>query len=263
MSIPVSAAPARYRGAVGELPVTALTSDSAAGSVVVVDGAGRWWDDAALAISAGAAAIVVSRPAPAPAAGVARLAGAPVVLERPLLRPDTASDVEAAQAAAPSASALVVECHASAAELGAALRDALGWVRQLAPGAPALLSTAFADGRGTALIDAGGGVTVSLVAGASAGAPPCGRIRATTLGETRLEVELEEGDIRLTTTDAAFRRVWPTRFESAERIALRRAAEAVRSGAMPSDLADYARDSALAEAIWRRASDAGAEASTS
>jgi hypothetical protein len=100
-----------------------------------------------------------------------------------------------------------------------------------------------------ALLAAGDAASVSLVVGASAGAPPAGRLRVTTLGETRAELVADDRDVRFAVTDASSRRISPSRFERPERLALRRAVAALEAREMPSDVGEYARDSALAEAI--------------
>ncbi|WP_345800740.1 hypothetical protein AAIB33_14865 [Microbacterium sp. AZCO] len=261
MSIPVHSTLDRYLGALAELPESVRPTGSPEGAVVVLDGAGRWWEDTLVAMGSGAVAVVVSRPRPAPADAVRRLTGAPVVLERALLRPDLAADVRTLPIGTPSA--LVVECHAPEPALAGALLDALGWVAVVAPGPQTLRSADVARGRGVALLDAGGGTPVSLVVGSSAGAPADGRVRLTALGETLLELEAGGGEQWLTVTDASSRRRSPARFESPQRVALRRAIAAVDGGVIPADLADLAAETAVAEAILRSRADARVAASTS
>lgn len=254
----------RYRGAIGELPETTTAASSPQGAIVVVDGAGAWWDDCLRAAASGAVGIVVSAPGPAPTSALDRLTGLPIVLERPLVRADVASDLASDLAdGRPAASALVVECHAPRPALAGALRDALAWAAVFAA-APLKLHTAtFSGARGMALIDVGDEASVALVVGASAGAPRSGRLRVTSLGETRRELEVDGGETRFAVTDAASRRLAPTRFERPERLALRRLAAAVEAGVIPDDLAGYARDSALAEAILRSGGVARPEPFTS
>ena len=259
------------RGAIAELPATVSAADSPEGAIVVLDGARGWWDDAILAVAAGAAGVLVSGPSPAPSTALDRLIGIPTVLVRPLLRPDVADDVIAAAkgaageitAAEGAAAAVVVECHAPTPALPGALRDALGWARIFASAKLTLRMATFGGGRGLALLDAGGAASVSLILGASAGAPPAGRLRVTELGQTRRELEVDEGDVRFSVTDASSRRLAPTRFERPERLALRRLAAALDARQLPEDLADYARDSALAEAILHAAADRRPESFTS
>ncbi|QIG39194.1 hypothetical protein G5T42_06600 [Microbacterium sp. 4R-513] len=262
MSVPVFTSLDRYRGAIAELPATAAVAASPEGAVVVLDGAGRWWNDVGGALSAGAVAVVVSRPRAAPAEVLAAVADLPIVLERPLVRPDLASEVVEARSAARPPSAIVVECHAPAPALEAALAEALGWSRLFAGEQLEVQSARFTGGRGMALIEAGGAASVSLVVATSTGAPPDGRLRVTALGETLLELEIEDQDVRFAATDASSRRIWPTRFESPQRLALRRAA-AVQTGQAPPDVAEFARDRTLAEAILRGGAAVRAEASTS
>lgn len=240
---------AAYRAATAELPLSARAVEERRGAVVVVDGSAPWWSAAADALAAGAAGIVVAQPAAAPAEALQELSAArvPIVIERPLLRADEAAAAAAAIAADPPPAAMTVECHGPS--LPATLRDALGWARVLG-GAPLVLRTAaFGRGRGLALLESAAGLAVSLVAGTQAGAPPSGRIRVTALGETLVELDGEVGSLSIATTDAVSRRIAPARFESSERLALRRAIEAVRVGSTPSDLSDLRHDDDLARAI--------------
>jgi len=252
---------ARYRAAIAELPATTSVADSPDGAIVVVDGAGSWWQEALRATDSGAVGVVVSAPGPAPTNALDRLAGIPIVLERKLFRADVAGDALAAPVGDPAA--VVVECHAPRQALAAALRDALAWARLFARAPLALRTAEFSGARGVALLAAGDAASVSLVVGASAGAPPAGRLRVTTLGETRAELEADDRDVRFAVTDASSRRVSPTRFERPERLALRRLVAALEARETPSDLADYTRDSALAEAILHSPASSSAAAFTS
>ena len=74
---------------------------------------------------------------------------------------------------------------------------------------------------------------VSLVFAAQPGAPARGRLRLTALGATLLELDGDETELQFAMTDAASRRTAPTRFESPERLALRRAVNAVAHDEQP------------------------------
>jgi hypothetical protein len=93
---------------------------------------------------------------------------------------------------------------------------------------------------------------VSVVATVQAGAPGGGRIRVTAVGDRLIEVDGGVGTLRVTTSDADGRRVAPRRWESSERLALRRAIEAVATGSAPEDLGELQHDERLAGAIADR-----------
>jgi len=242
-----------YRVAAAELPVSTRIADELAGAIAVVDGAGEWWDAASRALEQKAVGIVVSRPRAAPSDALDALAAAaedrPIILERPLLRADIEGSIAATLEHRPAHSALVIECHAPSMALDGALRDAIGWARVLARAPLELRSAASARGRGLALLDAAGGAPVTLIFAAQPGAPTSGRIRVTSLGISLVELDGDEGDMAVTMTDVASRRVAPARFERPERLALRRAVEAVAGDARTPDLAALALDATLARAV--------------
>ncbi len=252
MTMPVRSDLDAYRIAVAELPESAVASRDVGGTVVVVPGEDAWWAAVSDAIAAGAAAVVVAQPALAPIDALdalASLAGAaPVVVERPLLRADVVAGVGVAIQKLPPPGALVVECHAPARTLGQALRDAIGWARVIA-GAPLARRTTEPWGdRALALLESEQGSAVSIVSAVQPGAPAGGRVRITTIAETRVEVDADL-DTVVAITDAAGRRAAPARFESPQRVALRRAIAAANTGARPDDLAELRHDAALAEAL--------------
>ena len=252
MTTPVRSDLDAYRIAVAELPESAVASLGMEGAVTVVSGGDAWWSVASDAIAAGAAAVVVARPAVAPSEALdalASLAGAtPVVVERPLLRADVVAAVGASIQKLPAPGAIAVECHAPARTLSPALRDAIGWARVIA-GAPLAPVTAESwDGRVLALLESAQGASVSIVAAAQPGAPSLGRVRITSIAQTRVEVDADL-DAVVCVTDAAGRSILPALFESPERVALRRAIAAVRTPESLSDLADLRHDTALAAAL--------------
>lgn len=239
-----------YRVAAAELPESVRLAGDPAGAVVAIGG-GRWTDAAEQVIRAGAAAVVVRRPGPAPADGLARLSelGIPIVLERPLARADAVDAARAALEGAAPFATVVVECHAPADALGDALRDAVAWARVLLSADVAIASASFSGGRGLALLHTSAGVTASLLAAATPGAPPRGRLRATGLGVMLLEVDADEHQRRITMSDVSSSRVLPRLFETPARVALRRAVAAVLAGEQTADLAEFARDEAVAAAV--------------
>lgn len=241
-----------YRVAVAELPDSAIASHDVDGAVVVVAGDDAWWQGASDAASAGAAAVVVARPSAAPVESLDALASladaTPVVVERPLLRADMVAGVSDSIEGLPAAGALVVECHAPARTLALALRDAIGWARVIA-GAPLMLRAAESwGGRVLGLLESEHGAVVSVVAALQSGAPSLGRVRITTVAGARVEIDADR-DTVVAITDAAGRRILPARFESSERVALRRAIAAADTTRRSSDLADLRHDTALADAL--------------
>lgn len=256
--IAIHSALGTYRVAAAELPASARIAESPHGAIVVVSGGGSWWDAAIRAFEEGAAGVVVARPTSAPGAALSALESAvgsrPLIIERPLLRADLAGAAIAAGRPAPTA--LVVECHAPAASLPAALRDALGWARLLVGGPLTLSSSGVGRTGGVALLETAGGSPVSLVFAAQPGSPALGRLRLTALGTTLVEVDGDETELHLSMTDAASRRTAPARFERPERLTLRRAIEAAAGGEHPSDLVGLALDAALVHAVTAAAADA-------
>lgn len=245
-AVEVFASLSAYRAATAELPRRARPASAPAGAVAVVDGSGRWSTAALAAIADGATGIVISRPASVPSDDMDALtaAGVPIIVERPLLRPDVAA-LAAVGAGAPAV--FTVECHART--LDPTLRDAVGYARVAAGGPLALRAASFADGRGLALLDGPESLTVSLIAATQSGAPDGGRIRVTGLGETLVEVDGEAGALRVETADAASRRTAPRRWESSERLTLRRAIDAVITASVPRDIVELGLDEALAHGI--------------
>ncbi len=250
--VPVRTRLEAYRVAIAELPARTAATDSSA-AVAAISGEGEWWREASEALTRGASAVVVARPGRAPIEALAALAAqardTPVILERPLLRPDAAEALTRVLAAEHPAAALTIECHARSGSLTDALRDAIGWARVLAGGplepGPRATTTAGA----LALLGSASGTPVSVVAAAQPGAPALGRIRVTALAETRIDIDQDGGELVVTTTDAAARRVLPARFERPERLALRRAIDASSAGESPADLEDLRHDAALADLL--------------
>ena len=122
-------------------------------------------------------------------------------------------------------------------------RDAVGWARTLTGQA---LAFGSAD-RGLALLDAAGfAVAVSVVATRR---PGRGWVRAQALGTIVTDVEVEGREARVTSSSAAGRLILPTRFESSERLALRRAIEAIAAADRPADLEELVSDTVLAEQL--------------
>jgi hypothetical protein len=247
-----------YRAAVAELPLRTRLGDRAADAVVVVPGETGWVHRALVAAESGARAIVVADPEPAPVAELRQLAErirVPLVIERPLLRTDAAHDATDAAArtdGAPRSRAIVLDGGAPAARLHVVARDAIGWGRVLAGQAPVLRSAA----RGLALLEGPDGIALTLSVVATR-RPGRGWIRAQVLGEVLTDVDVEGRSCRIAASTVDGQTIAPTRFESSERLAVRRAIEALEAGAAieaderPGDLADLISDTEPVEQILR------------
>ena len=249
--VPVATVSNAYRIAVAELPLRTRLSDDLAGAVVVLEGSPGWCGGVTEALAAGARAIVVAGPSSAPAdalaAVVAEAGERAIVLERPFLRPDAVADAVAARAAAyaPTAPRLVAaDCAAAPHDFVAAMRDSVGWLRVLSGGDLVLR----VGGDGVGLFDSRetGGVPAVLT-GVRAGGTSRLRIRA--LGEAITEVDVSVARAAVMTSTAGGRSTAPERFETPQRLALRRALEALAGAVRVDDLADFAADSALAAAV--------------
>lgn len=239
-----------YRAAIAELPLRTRRGAGVAGSLVIVAGEPGWVDAVGAAAEAGAAAVVVADPAFAPAVDVRLLADrmrVPVIVERPLLRADIAADARDARArfgARAAHRAIVVDGAAPVARLSAVARDAVGWARELAGQAPSVIT---AD-RGLALLQSHDGIAATLCVTATR-RPGRGWVRAQVLGEVISEVSVEGRESIVATVTAQGRLIAPTRFESSERLAVRRAVAALEGGVASVDLADLAGDTEAAEAM--------------
>ena len=258
--VPIVATLAEYHVAIAGLPLRAQLATGATGAVVVVDGAGRWWDAAERAIHAGAAAIVVAEPRDVPLDEVAGLAvltteaGVPIVVHRCRIREDVvALAVAHREDVAPRI--VVAECRATTADLAATVRDAVGWVRALADTdlvvASPSRSPSPSDDGGTALLRSStdGRVVGSLLSAVTRTEGALLRVQA--LGETTTEFELDEpvGRCELSTSTVHGRLVAPVPFEAGERAALRRALDAVVERRSPGELAALLHDAHAASAI--------------
>lgn len=247
--IPVVASLPEYRVAVAGLPMRAQAATGRAGAIVVVDGAGAWWDAAAEAVADGARAVLVAEPDRVPPVGVDPLAAesdAPVLVHRSRLRHDlVARVVDARDGAMPRV--IVAECRADAADLPSLVRDAVGWIRVLSGGPPEVV----AAGGAVLLRPAGTGAPIaSLLATPTAAGGSVLRVRA--LGEVTTELEIDDplGRRGVSTSTTGGRMVAPALHESGPRAALRRAIDVLAAGESPHDLADLRHDARVASAIF-------------
>ncbi|MFE7846177.1 hypothetical protein ACFUTX_13405 [Microbacterium sp. NPDC057407] len=236
----------RFTAAVAQLPDRLERATTPAGAVCVIDAATEGVDGVRRLLEAGPAAVVLTHPAHASRAAMELLtdAAAPVVVDRPFLRPD---DVEAARGVA--VRHVLVDVVSGPADFRAALLDGIGWLRFLA-GAP--VSVVSADRTPDAVLAevvGHGGLTAVLTATRqdTSIAPA---LSVDGLGATRLEVEIDAvaGIRRSSIHDADGVLTRPGRYEARERLALRRALDAI-AGAACDDLAELNHDAGIAELI--------------
>lgn len=247
--LPVVASLPEYRVAVAGLPMRAEAATGRAGAIVVVDGAGAWWDAAAEAVADGARAVLVGEPDHVPPGAVGALADgsdAPVFVHRARLRHDLVGRVlDARDGARPRV--IVAECRADAADLPSLVRDAVGWIRVLGGGLPEVV----AAGGAALLRPAGMADPVgSLLATATTAGGPVLRIRA--MGEVTTELEIDDplGKREVSTSAGGGRMVLPALHESGARAALRRAIDVLAAGESCQDLADLRHDARVASTIF-------------
>ncbi|GAA1061484.1 hypothetical protein [Agromyces bracchium] len=255
--IPVLATTPAHRVAIAGLPERAVPSDRAAGAIVMVDGAGAWWDVVGEAIRDGARAVLVTEPGSTPPGPVARLGagtgtGTPVLVHRGRLHRDLVDDALGARGGtAPRVT--VAECRADRPRQPAVVRDAIGWVRELvgSPVEVAATGGSSSPRAVTALLSTDGRVIGTLSAIRTPAADDLLRVRG--LGETTTEIALDGmlDRIELTTASVGGRLVAPTRFESGDRAALRRTLDAIAEGSSTSDLVDLLHDAEAAADVLR------------
>jgi hypothetical protein len=254
--VPVRCGVLSYRAAVAELPLRTRQARDAPDAVAVIPGEAQWCDRVRRAAAAGARGVVVSRPAVVPAAEIRELSAEigelPLIVERMLFRPDAAFDVAAGRATTGSSEVrlVAVDGAALAGEAGVVLRDAIAWARVLT-GSPLAWDAASA-GLAFSKGPQPGDVPVALnVVEISAGGS---WIRAHALGEVRSELEATADRTVVSTTRERGAMVAPARFESPQRLALRRALNALEGGDQPLDLTELAADVELAEQLTAKGS---------
>ncbi|MFT4215148.1 MAG: hypothetical protein QM622_10290 [Microbacterium sp.] len=221
-----------YRAVAAELPLSTRSADSPAGAVVVVGGGGG-------SDIAAAAAVVLVDPVPGAAPTVPD--GPPVIVDRVWLRSDVA-----AAAGICDAAVFTAECAAAAGELAGVVRDAIGWLRQLADAPLTLESVHAVGGSAMALLRAGERpATLTVRTIADRAARP--RLRVLAAGASRTEVVVDGQDATVVVTTQGGAQRMPVLPESRQRLALRRALEAValRGQGDPGDLAELRHDDQL------------------
>ena len=253
--VPVFAALHAYRVAVASFPSRAHLAGNEAGAIVVVDGATDWWDTATAAVTAGASAIVVAEPGSTPPevlGDAVQRFPVPIIVSRSRLRHDVAS-LAVEHRAGIQPRVVVAECRSPEGPLPAMVRDAVGWMRELSDTPLRVAASSVGTSGGTALLRPAaegpvrGSMTITVTR------PEGTLLRVTALGETTTELEFDEllGRSELVTSTSEGRLVAPTRFEARERVALRRALEAVAGQRRPDDLINLIADEKAARDVLR------------
>jgi hypothetical protein len=251
--IPVFTDLPAYRVAVASLPLRARIADSATGAIVVIDGSTGWGDAATAAVEAGASAVLVAEPRDCPPQPLVELLERwpmAIVVHRSRLRCDV---VERARTHRGDdlPRIVVADCRSDPDGLISMVRDAVGWTRELSKAAVRLGEAAVGQRGGTALLRADTGSVVGSMTVTPTG--PEGEIlRITALGETVTEVELDKpmGSFELATSTSEGRLVAPAPVEAGERVALRRALDAVVGRSQPSDLNNLLLDDTVARSVF-------------
>lgn len=241
----------RLREPIDSVPLAARRVEGIDGSLVIVEGSPGWPQRSLAAVHAGAAALLITSPVADDDEEIAALevvsARMPVVLDRPWLRADVVADAAPPEAARHVA----VDAAASASELEGVVRDAIGWLRVFFGGEVSLRAAAALPHGLLALFEEQvSGRSAALTASALIGRGGA-RLRAHAIGETRVEVEIDAAtgarSVEVATSDGSMRR--SRRHEAPERLALRRAVDAMVAGVCPDDLRGFRRDSAYAAEV--------------
>jgi hypothetical protein len=230
--------------AVAELPLSVRAAADPHGAIAVVPGDAGWPGALRAAVGAGAIAVVLVEPTmgldvPGPI-------DVPVVVVRRRLAAGPSPAVQS--------SAVVAECSATEATLASAVRDAVGWARELSGGDLRLRTRASGTGGELAVLETADGPTVSLTVQVMSGVPDGAVIRVTALGVVRRQVVVDDAAmlVELTTAVEGSTSVETGRFETPERAGVRRLLSALESGDLPGDLGNLAHDTAIAHSILGR-----------
>lgn len=244
IAIRVRAALPGYRAAVAELAHSAVHA-SPSGLDVEVVGGGPGWCDSVRRAAVRARAVIVSEPSWADPSDVQALVGEVgdviVAVERRRLRPDALEGVHGRRAGGGD-SLRTAACGGPEERLVEIVRDAVGWLRMLGGDLEVR-----SPGPHQALLMAADGVPATLIAAATAS--PWLRVRA--LGETVLSITVAETpggrtDTSATLADERGILLAPPRYETSERLMLRRTAAALERGDRLDDLRDLAHDASRA-----------------
>lgn len=248
-----SVAGSAFAIAIDALPERTRAAASPGGAVALVGGA-QWWPAARRARDEGAIGLVLTDLAEVDLDQLAGLAAVPVpvVIDRALLRTDLVD--QAVTARGGSTGRLVnIDVSASAATMHEALRDAVGWARELC-GPLRTTAVSWAGSSGVVLLetrDAALPVALTLSTMRPEGRWPV--LQVSVLGETRTSVLLDPAAARacVTTTTAESERLAPALREARERVVIRRILGALATGGSPCDVDGICHDIAIVDELVR------------
>lgn len=256
MQVPVLAAEAPFRAAISELPLRAVTAREPGGAVVVASTV----DAAVAAVESGAVGLVIDSEGlddlvvldafVDSTSGGSGAPSVPVAVVRPGVRPDHVDLVRGLEQGV-RARPVLVEAAAEASEMSRVAADALGWARVLAGGELRPRSAACTPAAVLAQFDGPQGEAVSLVLTASSGRARGSSLRAEALGDPIVRV-VNEGRgmaVSVSVQDADGTRCLPPRWESRERLAVRRVITAITRRESLPDLGLLRSDLAARAAI--------------
>lgn len=239
--------------AVAALPERTVAASGPNGAVAVVGGV-QWWTAARRALDEGAIGLILTNLSVIATDDLGELAAVPVpvVIDRALLRADLVDQAVAARAGSP-ARLVNVDVSASARAMPEALRDAVGWAREVC--GPLRVAAGSWTGRnGVVLLetrDAGCPVALTLSAMRPEGRWPV--LHVSVLGETRTEVLLDPAAARarVSTTTAEGELAAPALREARQRHAVRRLLDALAGGEAPRDVEGIVHDITIVDELVR------------
>ena len=245
-----------YISAIAELAGGARRSDQLEGAIAVVPGDRGWGERVRDAIDGGAAGVVLRDPRTESSDELAAARQArrkvPMIVERPRLRWDIGGDAKNLVGDAKLAF-VQVQCSAAPDDIHAVVADAVGWAATLA-GGPLLHRASRATVRGMGAVldrDVSPDVCLPVAVLVCLGDRSIPWIRALAVGVDRTEVVVDaatwSASVERTARDGRFTPA--TRYETSERLALRRMLDALDVRDTPADLDNLARDSSLARQI--------------
>lgn len=237
---------AAFDAALAQLPDRVERAEQPGGSILVLDGRRERPERVEALLAERPLGVILRHPAAASPVVVDRLAadGLPVITDRPLLRADDSAGVGGAHVRH-----LVIDALAARADVRSTLVDAIGWARVIV--GPGLTVRANARTRESLLValESPSGIAIALSSTRLAAAiGPA--VTVDGLGERRIGVRIDRaaGVREVAVHDEDGIHTAAERYESSERLALRRALDAV-AGDRVDDLAGLVHDRALADQL--------------
>ncbi|WP_047520181.1 hypothetical protein [Microbacterium sp. ZOR0019] len=235
----VFAADDEYRIALAELTASAVVaSDIHDADIVIGSRRSKSRGDQLVLLSAGRG-VPIDPPA------------ASVVIDRAWFRTDVAQELVGERGWFPR---IEVEVTAPVRELHTVLTDVVAWVRTLADAGLRPGVGAATRAGGIAEARAGDAVVTLQIRQRETGTPV---LRVAGIGPRRVEIRIDDDrrTPRVRVADEAGELLLPMRWEDPARVALRRAVEACRSGAVVADFDEYVCDSSIAAQLLQLISE--------